>query len=86
MKRPQKSRVNSGVQKLEPRSIETSIASIQSGNAPPADTSYTEGSIGSIEPEETDLNPEEHREGGSSISSIDPQNTSYYIQYHPELA
>ena len=48
--------------------------------------SSTEGSIGSIEPEETDLKPDGEREGGSSISSIDPQNTSYYIQYHPELA
>ena len=46
----------------------------------------TEGSIGSIEPGETDLNPDREREERSSISSIDPQNTSYFIQYHPELA
>lgn len=85
MKRPHQSRV-SCVQKTEPSSTETSIGSIQSGDVPPADTSSTEGSIASIEPEQTDLNPDGTREVGSSISSIDPQNTSYFIQYHPELA
>jgi hypothetical protein len=67
-------------------SNETSIASIQSVDLPPGEPSSTEGSIGSIELGETELNPEGQREDGSSISSIDPQNTSYYIQYHPELA
>jgi len=67
-------------------STESSTASIQSGGTPPADPSSTEGSIGSIELGETDLTPDGEREGGSSISSIDPQNTSYFIQYHPELA
>jgi hypothetical protein len=46
----------------------------------------TEGSIGSIGTEETDPNKVREREVGSSISLIDPQNTSYFIQYYPELA
>jgi hypothetical protein len=48
--------------------------------------SSTEGSNGSTETIETAQNQDIAREEGSSISSIDPQNTSYFIQYHPELA
>ena len=85
MKRPDQSRVYCA-QKTEPRSIETSAASIEAVGVPPTEKSFTEGSIGSIEPGKTDLNPDGEREDGSSISSIDTQDTSYFIQYHPELA
>jgi hypothetical protein len=85
MKRTQASR---GLcdQKTEPSSTETFTGFIQSGGLTPADPISTEGSIGSIGTEETDLNKVREREVGSSISLIDPQNTSYFIQYHPELA
>jgi hypothetical protein len=66
-------------------STESSTASIQSGGAPPADPSSTGVSNGSTETIETAQNQDIAREEGSSISSIDPQNTSYFIQYHPEL-
>jgi hypothetical protein len=85
MKRPDQSR-GSCAQKTEPRSIETSTASIEAAGVPPTEKSSTETSIGSIETEETAPIPDGDKEVGSSISSIDPQDTSYFIQYHPELA
>ena len=85
MKRPDQSR-GSCAQKTEPRSIETSTASIEAAGVPPTEKSSTETSIGSIETEETAPIPDGGKEVGSSISSIDPQDTSYFIQYHPELA
>jgi hypothetical protein len=85
MKRPDQSR---GVcaQKTEPSSIGTSIASIKTVGVPPAEPSSIEISIGSIGTEETAPIPDGDKEVGAPISSIDPADTTYFIQYHPELA
>ena len=85
MQRPDQSR-GFCAQKTEPRSIETSTASIEAVGVPPTEKSSTETSIGSIETEETAPIPDGDKDFNPSISSIDPADTSYFIQYHPELA
>ena len=85
MQRPDQSR-GFCAQKTESRSIESSTASIEVVGVPPTEKSSAETSIGSIGTEETAPIPDGDKEVGSSISSIDPQDTTYFIQYHPELA
>jgi hypothetical protein len=50
-----------------------------------ADIGSNETSTGSIGTGGKTTNPDAATEDGSSISSIDPADASYFIQYHPEL-